>query len=194
MPSAGSVAADLGTSSLHLVVIIAMVAAGVAALVLLLRVFTGQRERDLSARRRAREQAGALPRPPAGPPTRCLDAPLPDPSTAPAHRRPAAGHHPAGRRAPGTGQQRAVPPPPRRSLQLVAADLRRLTRELSMVPGGMPVARRRGLLAAYDDVLVEAAHLLQVSHRLTAQPEPLRELERIRLLGQLEAAGLVVTG
>jgi len=193
VPSAGSVAAEVGTSSLHLAVIIAMIAAGVAALVLLPRVFTGQRERDLAARRRAQELADQAPRPSAVPPTRFFDAPLPDPSTAPARRRPAAGHHPAGRRAPGTGQQRAVTPPPRRPLQLVAADLRRLTRELSMVPGGTPVARRRGLLAAYDDVLIEAAALLQVPHRLTAQPEPLRELERIRLLGQLEAAGLVVT-
>jgi hypothetical protein len=57
----------------------------------------------------------------------------------------------------------------------------------------MPAARRRGLLAAYDDVLIEAAALLQVPHGLTTQPESLRELERIRLLGQLEAAGLVVT-
>ena len=82
--------------------------------------------------------------------------------------------------------------PPRRPLQLVAADLRRLTRELSMVPGGIPAARRRGLLLAYDDVLVEAAQLLQVCQRLTETPEPARELERLRLLAELEAAGLVV--
>jgi hypothetical protein len=83
--------------------------------------------------------------------------------------------------------------PPRRPLELVAADLRRLTRELAMVPGGLPMARRRGLLAAYDDVLVEAAVLLEVSHQLTAQPPATRELERMRLLASLEAAGLVVT-
>ena len=63
-----------------------------------------------------------------------------------------------------------------------------------MVPGGMPMERRRGLLAAYDDLLVEAAALLEVPQQLTEVPEEARELERIRLLGALEAAGLVVTG
>jgi hypothetical protein len=97
-----------------------------------------------------------------------------------------------GRRIPGS---RPAPPPavrPRRPLELVAADVRRLTRELSMVPGGMPMARRRGLLAAYDDVLVEAAELLEVPHGLTSQPSANRELERMRLVASLEAAGLVV--
>ncbi|WP_299956084.1 hypothetical protein [uncultured Modestobacter sp.] len=191
MPSAGSVAADLTTSSLHLAVIIAMVAAGVAVLVWLLRVFTGQRQHDVAAQRRAREQADRPPRPPAAPATRFMEATPPGPGLAPPRRRPAAGHHPAGRRAPGTGQQRAVTPAVRRPLQLVAADLRRLTRELTTVPGGMPMARRRGLLAAYDDVLVEAADLLQVPHRLLDTPEGAREFERLRLLGELEAAGLV---
>jgi len=63
-----------------------------------------------------------------------------------------------------------------------------------MVPGGMPMARR-GLLAAYDDVLIEAAALLQVPHQqLSAEPPATRELERMRLLASLEAAGLVVSG
>jgi hypothetical protein len=82
---------------------------------------------------------------------------------------------------------------PRRPLQEVAADLRRLTAEVSRVPAGAPVARRRGLLAAYDDLLVEAAVLLDVPHALRTTPPEVRELERIRLLGQLEAAGLVVS-
>jgi hypothetical protein len=82
---------------------------------------------------------------------------------------------------------------PRRPVQAVAADLRRLTRELAMVPGGMPMARRQGLLAAFDDVLAEAAELLEVPNQLTAEPPATRELERMRLLAMLEAAGLVVT-
>ena len=77
---------------------------------------------------------------------------------------------------------------------MVAADLRRLTGELSMVPGGLSAERRRDLLAAYDDVLMEAADLLQVPHRLRTEPPATRELERLRLLSQLEAAGLVVSG
>jgi hypothetical protein len=86
---------DVGTSSLHLAVIIAMIAAGVAALVLLLRALTGQRQRDLAAQRPVRDRVEEQPRPPAVPPTRFFDAPLPDPSTAPARRPAAAGHHPA---------------------------------------------------------------------------------------------------
>jgi hypothetical protein len=42
-------------------------------------------------------------------------------------------------------------------------------------------------------VLVEAAALLEVPHQLTAEPPATRELERMRLLASLEAAGLVVT-
>jgi hypothetical protein len=83
--------------------------------------------------------------------------------------------------------------PRHRPLELVAADLRRLARELAVVPSGTPVARRLGLLAAYDDVLVEAAEILQVPHELTSAPAPAREVERLRLLSSLEAAGLVVS-
>ena len=190
MPPAGSVAEEAGTTSLHLAVIIAVIAAGIAALVLLLRVLARRRGADRTPGPHAAPAGPA--RPPAAPSTRFLEAMPPGPGVAPPRRRPAA-HHPAGRRAPGTGQQRAVTPPPRRPLQLVAADLRRLTRELSMVPGGTPAARRAGLLAAYDDVLAEAAVLLAVPNALAGQTGAARELERMRLLGQLEAAGLVVT-
>lgn len=81
-----------------------------------------------------------------------------------------------------------------RPLERVAADLRRLASELAVVPSGTPVARRRGLLAAYDDLLVEAADLLQVPHQLTTAPAETREVERLQLLAALEDAGLVVSG
>jgi hypothetical protein len=166
--------------------VVVLFAAGVAVMGLLLRWLTGQLQTDRLARRRRHEQVA------------------PPPSTVtprPPVRRPAADHHPVGRRVPGarsgvpiTAVQPAVGRPPvRRPLELVAADVRRLTRELAMVPGGMPMARRRGLLAAYDDVLVEAATLLDVPNQLTAAPPTGRELERMRLLASLEAAGLVVT-
>jgi hypothetical protein len=158
--------------------VVALFAAGVAVIVLLLRAMTGQLHIDRQARRRlAAQQRRAA-------------------STArnrPPGRRPAAGHHPVGRRTPGSGVAEPVVVRPRRPLELVAADVRRLARELAMVPGGMPMARRRGLLAAFDDVLVEAAELLEVPHQLTAGPPAARELERIRLLASLEAAGLVVS-
>jgi hypothetical protein len=177
----GSVSADVGTSLLRLGSVVALVVAGVAAAWLLLRWLTGDLERDILARRRHRAEE-----PPAAP------APVRDDVPAPVRRRPAAGHHPAGRRV--LGALPAGPPVrPRRPLEKVAADIRRLTRELAMVPGGLPMARRRGLLAAYDDVLIEAAELLEVPHQLTAAPPAARELERMRLLATLEAAGLVVT-
>ncbi|MEU2350483.1 hypothetical protein [Modestobacter sp. NPDC049651] len=98
----------------------------------------------------------------------------------------------ARRRAAGTAPPPA--PPVRRPLQAVAADVRRLSRAVAAVPAGAPVARRRGLLAAYDDVLIEAADLLEVPHALAGVPSEARELERLRLVGALEAAGLVVSG
>src|SRR5829696_2714423 len=85
------------------------------------------------------------------------------------------------------------PAPGRRPLQVVAADVRRLARSLALVPAGAPMARRRALVAAYDDVLVEAALLLEVPHELRTTPDgPGRDLERLRLVAGLEAAGLAV--
>jgi hypothetical protein len=189
VPSGGSVTADVGTSLLRLGSVIVLSAVGVALMGLLLRWLTGQLQLDRLARRRQHEQAVEASRNAAQRP--------------PAPRPAAAGHHPVGRRVPGPQtvppqalRPRALRPQaiaPRRPLQLVAADLRRLTHELAMVPGGQPMARRRGLLAAYDDVLIEAAALLEVPHQLTAAPPAARELERMRLLASLEAAGLVVT-
>jgi hypothetical protein len=180
VPSGGSVSADVGTSLLRLGAVVALFAAGVAAMGLLLRWMTGELRLDRLARRRRQEQA------------RPAVDPVPRPARPPGRRRPAAGHHPVGRRTPGAQAAGPAAGRPRRPLELVAADLRRLTRELSMVPGGMPMARRRGLLAAFDDVLVEAAELLEVPNQLTAEPPATRELERMRLLASLEAAGLVV--
>jgi hypothetical protein len=162
--------------------LVALFAATAALVALLLRWVTGELQLNRLARRRLQEE----PPPAVGP------APRPAGS---ADRRPAAaGHHPVGRRVPGSRPAPTPAPRPRRPLQLVAADVRRLTRELSMVPGGMPMARRRGLLAAYDDVLIEAAELLEVPHQLTSVPPANRELERLRLIASLEAAGLVVAG
>jgi hypothetical protein len=83
----------------------------------------------------------------------------------------------------------------RRPLQAVAADLRRLNRELALVPAGTPMVRWRALWSAYDGVLMEAADLLQVPHELRDLPVQIgmeRDLERLRVLAALEGAGLVV--
>lgn len=83
--------------------------------------------------------------------------------------------------------------PEHRPVQLVAADIRRLAGQLARVPAGAPMARRRALEAAYDDVLCEAAAMLDVPHGLRDLPEGRRrEAERHRLVVALAGAGLVV--
>lgn len=81
----------------------------------------------------------------------------------------------------------------RRPLQVVAADVRRLGRQITLVPAGAPMARRRALAAAYDDVLLEAALLLDVPTDLNVAPVgPARDAARLRLLAELQEAGLAV--
>jgi hypothetical protein len=86
-----------------------------------------------------------------------------------------------------------APEPPRRPIQVVAADLRRLSRQLALVPAGASLVRWRALWAAYDDVLMEAADQLEVPHELRDAPLGTdRDIERIRLLAALDGAGLAV--
>lgn len=83
----------------------------------------------------------------------------------------------------------------RRPIEQVAADLRRLHARLEYetVPVGPQGLRSRALLAAYDDVLVEAAGLLGVPQALLAAQEGWdREAERLRVEAGLYAAGLDV--
>ncbi len=84
----------------------------------------------------------------------------------------------------------------RRPIQVVAADLRRISRQLALVPAGSPLVRWKALWSAYDGVLVEAADMLEVPHDLSGQPSAgvSRDIERVRVLAALEAAGLVVRG
>jgi hypothetical protein len=91
--------------------------------------------------------------------------------------------------------RRPAPEPMRRPLQVVAADLRRLARQLALVPAGAPLLRWQALWAAYDEVLTEAAQQLEIPHELATIPMGIgRDLERIRVLAALEGAGLVVRG
>ena len=98
-------------------------------------------------------------------------------------------------RRPARRAHSAPSEPLRRPLQVVAADLRRLTRQLALVPSGAPLVRWQALWAAYDGVLIEAASQLEVPHELASAPLGMpRDLERLRLLAALEGAGLVVHG
>ncbi|MCZ2858219.1 hypothetical protein [Blastococcus sp. VKM Ac-2987] len=85
------------------------------------------------------------------------------------------------------------PAPSARSLHLVAADLRRLGRQVAVVPAGVPMVRRRGVQAAYDDVLLEAAAMLGEPSELAGlRDDRAREIERLRLICALRRAGLQV--
>ena len=96
----------------------------------------------------------------------------------------------ARRRARGAVPQ---PIPVHRPIEQVAADLRRLARQLDSVPAGSPHVRRTGLQAAYDDVLAEAAAQFTVPHTLTTLPLGFaRDVERLRVETALADAGLVV--
>ncbi len=87
----------------------------------------------------------------------------------------------------------AVPERVHRPVEAVAADLRRLARQLETVPAGSPQVRRRGIQAAYDDVLCEAAAQFAVPTTLAGLPPGFpREVERLRVETALGDAGLVV--
>lgn len=86
------------------------------------------------------------------------------------------------------------PPPPQPSgppIEQIAADIRRIHSQIRQAPPGMPVARMRGWLEAYDDVLVTACQALGLEQRLRATPEGARrDLERERVERLLTRAGL----
>jgi len=94
-----------------------------------------------------------------------------------------------GRRAhliPPAATPAAGPP-----LEKLAADLRRLRAEVRSPRPGVAMAKQRGIVAAYDEVLVETARALGVPTTLAAVPEGLdHEAERLRLEHALEQAGL----
>lgn len=83
----------------------------------------------------------------------------------------------------------AAPPGP--PLEKLAADLRRLRRDVRSPRPGLGEERIRGTLAAYDGVLVLTATALDVETMLGDLPEGLdQEAERLRLEHALERAGL----
>ena len=90
----------------------------------------------------------------------------------------------------------APPPPPTpvgMPLEQIARDLRRLRVEARRHTPGMPVAKHRGIVAAYDDALLDACRALDIPTTLDALREGLEhESERLRVEAELEAAGIVL--
>jgi len=80
--------------------------------------------------------------------------------------------------------------PVREPIEHIAADLRRLSTELYGEEPGSPV-RRESLLRAYDERLRAACRALAVPERLAELVGFDRELERLRIEGELAAAGLI---
>ncbi|GIM65639.1 hypothetical protein Pve01_86380 [Planomonospora venezuelensis] len=95
------------------------------------------------------------------------------------------------------GVRGRLSPPPARpsapSIEQLAASLRRVRREVVSPVPGTPMARRRGTLAAYDDLLALAARALGVPDLLTGMRQGAdRDAERLRLEHLLRGAGLVL--
>ncbi|MTD56183.1 hypothetical protein [Amycolatopsis pithecellobii] len=75
----------------------------------------------------------------------------------------------------------------------LAADLRRLHRDLEQLPPSAPVVRRRATNQAYDALLAQACHAVGEAHWLDGLPDGLdREIERLRIEESLRRRGLVV--
>jgi hypothetical protein len=91
---------------------------------------------------------------------------------------------------------RVFPPPATPStpsIEELAASLRRVRRDVLAPAPGTPMARRRGTVAAYDDLLALAARALGVPDLLTGMREGAdRDAERLRLEHLLRGAGLVL--
>ncbi|PKH43654.1 hypothetical protein [Nocardioides alpinus] len=78
----------------------------------------------------------------------------------------------------------------RRPIEQVGADVRRLRRAFGQE--GMRFAKYEGTRQAYDGVLAEAADTLELTHFLADLPPGVdRDLERVRVEGLLEDAGLL---
>lgn len=124
-------------------------------------------------------------------------------------RRPPAGHSPAGWR-PSRRQRRLLEEldrtlgadpaptpsapdwslwPHRTAIEQIAADLRRLNRQRLGV-AKRSVMWRKAILGAYDDRLRMASRCLGVVEYLDGLDGADRDLERIRVEGELRAAGL----
>ena len=85
----------------------------------------------------------------------------------------------------------APPTPLGMPIERIAADLRRIRPQAVRPPAGTPMARRRAIVAAYDDALLEACRALDVPTELDRVSDAIeRESERLRTEAELERAGV----
>jgi len=93
------------------------------------------------------------------------------------------------------GLVKATPPAPAgMPIERIAADLRRIRPQALMQATGTPMARRRGIIAAYDQALLEACRALEVPTELDRITDALeRESERLRTEAELARAGVELT-
>ena len=84
-------------------------------------------------------------------------------------------------------------PPAGPAIEDLARSLRKLRGQVLSPAPGTTMAKRRGTTAAYEDLLVLAAHALGVPDTLSDLPEGTdREAERLRLEHVLREAGLAL--
>src|SRR5689334_9167630 len=85
-----------------------------------------------------------------------------------------------------------VPPTPGgMPIERIAADLRRIRPQALMPAEGTPMTRRRAVVAAYDEALLDACRALDVPTELDRITDALeRESERLRTEAELARAGV----
>jgi hypothetical protein len=85
----------------------------------------------------------------------------------------------------------AIPDPTGMRIERIVADLRRIRPQAMRPAAGTPMARRRAVVAAYDDALLDACHALGVETELDRITDALeRESERLRAEHELTEAGV----
>jgi len=83
------------------------------------------------------------------------------------------------------------PTPHGMPIERIAADLRRIRPQALTPTAGMPMARRRAIVAAYDEALLDACRALDVPTELDRITDALeRESERLRTEAELARAGV----
>ena len=79
-------------------------------------------------------------------------------------------------------------------IEQLAADLRRVHRELCDLEPAMPIVRWKATRQAYDTLLMQACLAVEIGHQLDELPVDgfEREMERLRVEEALREAGLAV--